>query len=362
MPPRDIGKVRGEELFKSGTTTSISVSASESKMVVSVPISAHPGTGKLIKADGIAAKFRADIEQATATVAARTRRPCLLGILATSSAPSRAYAQSTKTTCESIGIKFILKQVGGALDDGIDGEGVEEAIVEGNEDPNVDGIMDHYIQQVVSPVKDVEGLRDELYHNLYHNVRFIRLQVLLSATTTEHPIELVPAAEAPEGYVKPIIPCTPLAIVKILEAVGVYNSILDYGDRAYGRTITIINRSEVVGRPLAAMLANDGARVLSVDIGNIQEYTKRPVSKTSDVENSKRYNPRHVVHPCSLSLEQCLAISDVVVSAVPNASYKVPTKWLKDGCVCINVASEKNFQSNVREKVGNTSLYAQDVG
>jgi methylenetetrahydrofolate dehydrogenase (NAD+) len=56
---------------------------------------------------------------------------------------------------------------------------------------------------------------------------------------------------------------------------------LNYGDRARGKVITVINRyvlfflmsrsytygrSEVVGRPLAALLANDGARVLSVDI------------------------------------------------------------------------------------------------
>ena len=32
------------------------------------------------------------------------------------------------------------------------------------------------------------------------------------------------------------------------------------------KVITVINRSEVVGRPLGALLANDGARVLSVDI------------------------------------------------------------------------------------------------
>ena len=90
----------------------------------------------------------------------------------------------------------------------------------------------------------------------------------------------------PAGTVKSIIPCTPLAIVKCLEYVGIYNKILPYGDRAYGKTITVINRyahykrprdsytnffrSEVVGRPLAALLANDGARVLSVDIETIQ--------------------------------------------------------------------------------------------
>lgn len=40
-----------------------------------------------------------------------------------------------------------------------------------------------------------------------------------------------------------------------------YNTFLDYGKRLFGRRITVINRSEVVGRPLAALLANDGAEV-----------------------------------------------------------------------------------------------------
>ena len=27
------------------------------------------------------------------------------------------------------------------------------------------------------------------------------------------------------------------------------------------------------------------------------------------------------------------------------------TEWLKDGCVCLNVAAEKNFEKDVRDKV-----------
>ena len=46
----------------------------------------------------------------------------------------------------------------------------------------------------------------------------------------------------PEGYVKSILPCTPLAIIKILEHIGVYNKMLQYGDRARGKVITVINR------------------------------------------------------------------------------------------------------------------------
>jgi len=143
-----------------------------------------------------------------------------------------------------------------------------------------------------------------------------------------------------------------------LEYVGVYNKILHYGDRAYGRTVTVINRSEVVGRPLAALLANDGAHVFSADIDSIQEYTKRP-QVTNLSASSRRYHPHHVVHPSNKSLEECLALSDVVITAVPDPKYKVRTEWLKDGCVCANVSAEKNFDSNVRDKA---SLYIPAVG
>ncbi len=112
------------------------------------------------------------------------------------------------------------------------------------------------------------------------------------------------------------------------------------------------------------MLANDGAHVFSVDIDSIQvrpalviyertltppqEYTKRP--RDTGAKNS-RYHPRHVVHASNKTLEECLALSDVVITAVPDPKYKVRTEWLKDGCVCVNVSAEKNFEANVREKV-----------
>lgn len=109
--------------------------------------------------------------------------------------------------------------------------------------------------------------------------------------------------------------------------------------------------SEVVGRPLAALLANDGARVFSVDIDSIQEYSRR-VSKPENA--TRKYHPHHVASLSTLTLSECLAISDVVVSAVPNANYKVKTSELKDGCVCLNIAVEKNFEKDVREKVWDT--------
>ncbi|KAI0722594.1 NAD(P)-binding protein [Earliella scabrosa] len=326
---------------------------------------AAEGKGVLLKADSIAETFRTEIKTALAEA---PRPPKLVGILATNAAPSKFYAEFTKKQCDALGVEFVLRKTGSAADESLaPGEGVEEAIIEANEDETVDGIMvyypifgvqqDHYLQQIVSPFKDVEGLHFKFHYNLYHNIRFLEPKTLASSLPTASTKDAPPAVndQPPAGYVKSILPCTPLAIVKCLEYIGVYNKLLPYGDRAYGKTITVINRSEVVGRPLAALLANDGARVFSVDIDSIQEYTKRPRQTAEE----RKYHPRHIVHPSTLSLQECLALSDVVVSAVPSPDYKVKTAWLKDGCVCLNVAADKNFEADVREKA---SLYLPTIG
>ncbi|KAH0840243.1 hypothetical protein J3R83DRAFT_1250 [Lanmaoa asiatica] len=337
------------------------------------------GKGLLLKADLVADTFRDEVK----TFLARpSRTPTLVGILGTPVAPSKFYAEFTRKQCDELGVRFVLRAVGSAESaERVDGEGVEEAIIEANEDADVDGIMVRTFmfldcafavgftaggiqvyypiyggQQVVSPLKDVEGLHFKFHYNLYHNVRFIEPKSLISSVPSSVPHIPIKDDVPPPGMVKSILPCTPLGVVKCLEHIGVYNKILAYGDRAYGKTVTVINRSEVVGRPLAALLANDGARVFSVDIDSIQEYTKRP--RTSP-ETTRKYLPHHIAHPSRLSLQECLAISDVVISAVPTAEYKVKTEWLKEGCIAVNVAADKNFEKDVRDKA---SIYIPAVG
>lgn len=130
---------------------------------------------------------------------------------------------------------------------------------------------------------------------------------------------------------KCLLPCTPLAIIKILEHIGVYNPILPYGNRLFGKTITIVNRSEIVGRPLAALLANDGANVYSVDVTGIQQYTRGKGIKMR----------QHVVHDVDVKLEDVVPKSDVVISGVPGDAYKFPVELIKDGAICINFSSQK---------------------
>ncbi|KAI0299110.1 NAD-binding protein [Multifurca ochricompacta] len=352
---------------------------------MTTPATAPAPKGILLKADTIAEPFLAEVKTSLASLTPTRAPPKIVGILATASMPSRSYAEFTRKQCAALGIAFELRELGSALGDGNgnlngngDGVGVEEAIIEANADDTVDGIMvyypifgkeqDHYLQQIVSPFKDVEGLNYKFHFNLYHNIRYLEPKSLLaSSPSLAHTPAPLKDDVPPPGTVKSILPCTPLGVVKALERVGVYNALLPYGDRAYGRIITVINRSEVVGRPLAALLANDGARVFSVDIDSIQEYTKRPSGGGGGgggggiARQRRAYHPHHVVRPAppEFDLARCLALSDVVVSAVPSATYKVPTTALKDGCVCVNVAADKNFEVDVREKA---SLYIPAVG
>ena len=211
------------------------------------------------------------------------------------------------------GFDFTLREV--------DKEDLEDVIRDANQNDEVDGVIVYYpvfdsprdrtLQWTVSLFKDVEGLSPQLISNMYQNIRFL---------------------DPPLNTRKSILPCTPLAIIKILEHLQIYNTFLDYGKRLFGRTITVINRSEVIGRPLAALLANDGAEVYSVDVNNVQHF-----SRGSGLKKQK-----HEVREMEgWGLEQCLPISDVVISGVPGESYKVPTKLVREGAVCINFSSDK---------------------
>lgn len=74
------------------------------------------------------------------------------------------------------------------------------------------------------------------------SVRFISPITLKAIPESVAPPNTKGTDEGPEGSVKSILPCTPLAIVKVLEHLGVYNKMLRYGDRARGKVITVINR------------------------------------------------------------------------------------------------------------------------
>ncbi|GMM33864.1 methylenetetrahydrofolate dehydrogenase (NAD(+)) [Saccharomycopsis crataegensis] len=291
-------------------------------------------SGRTILASTIAKLYT---EEITAKVKQLQKVPKLVGFLGNDDPAAKMYAKWTGKTCESLGFHYELREV--------EKEDLEEAIIGANKDAAVNGIMvyfpvfnngqDQYLQQVVSRNKDVEGLNHKYIQNMYHNVRYLDIEEAKAAGT--------------EPQIKSILPCTPLAIVKILEYLKVYNSLLPYGNRLYGKNVVIVNRSEVVGRPLAALLANDGATVYSVDIKNTQIFTRGEGIKMT----------RHHSVDTDISLEEAAKNADVIITGVPSANYKFPTEYVKSGAVCINFSSEKNFDPSVKEKA---SLYVPSIG
>ncbi|KAE8234232.1 hypothetical protein CF326_g724 [Tilletia indica] len=425
-----------KEQSQSQGSASASSSAAEKQQQTGSPATpASALTGKLIKAIDIAAPFTREVRDLIKQRVEEHKKPAprLVGILAKPYPPSIAYAEWTKKACQDVGIQFdIWKTWDDAPESSTAGADeqvqlsadeikedyslaadVEDLIIAANADETVDGIMvyypiftgrqDTYLQQIVDPRKDVEGLHFSYCWNMYHNVRWILPSQLGGApgTMTEPPPSyfqsnsIQPSNPSPilgtevnaaPGFAKSILPCTPLAIVKCLESMGMYDGHLPYGDRLSHKTVTVINRSEVVGRPLAALLANDGARVFSVDVDNILEFSKRAVHERrqsavvkeeqsgalgapngSTIQGERRRRSKavvaaqekiaesrlgshHTIKACSKSLQECLAVSDIVISGVPSASYKVKTVWVKEGATCINFSSDKNFESDVRSR------------
>lgn len=295
-----------------------------------------PKPGRTVLASAIAKVYTEEIRNKIAQLksSSHPNGPLLVGFLANQDFAAEMYARWTGKTAESLGVRFELRKFD-------DKDRLEEGILTANDDDQVDGIIiyfpvfgnaqDQYLQQIVSPEKDVEGLNHLYYQNMYHNIRYLD----------------------EEKQLKSILPCTPLAIVKILEYLKLYNTLLPDGNHLYGKKCVVVNRSEIVGRPLAALLANDGATVYSVDINNIQKFTRG---------SGLKYSKHHVEDLGDYSEELLKKLSqeaDIIITGVPSESYQFPTEYVKEGAACINFSSFKNFSEDVKTKA---SLYVPMTG
>jgi methylenetetrahydrofolate dehydrogenase (NAD+) len=208
----------------------------------------------------------------TTSTTSPTEAPLLVGLLANNDPSAKQYAEWTGKACRADGLRYELRELSDPID-------VEDALNEANNDPKVHGIIvyypifgqeesfsgasqDDYLRDSVSYKCDVEGLCHTYRTNLYKNVRFL---------------------DYPSNTQKCVLPCTALSVVKILETCpGCYDKSRPMGKHMEGKIVTVINRSEIVGRPLAAMLANDGADVYSVDINSIYLFRGGRLQKVAD--------------------------------------------------------------------------------
>jgi methylenetetrahydrofolate dehydrogenase (NADP+)/methenyltetrahydrofolate cyclohydrolase len=265
-------------------------------------------------------------EQIRAQLAAMREPLVLVGVLASDHGPSHTYAQYAQRACTDLGIAFQLHHTPRLS--------AEAAIRRVNDDPAVHGLMvyypifgteqDVYLRDVVVPSKDIEGLHPIWSRHLYENRRF------LDAGKTK----------------KAILPCTPLAILKLVEAAGYFAKT---PRPLEGRTVCIFNRSEVVGRPLASMMAHDGARVYSFDVDGPVLFQPGPDETAS-----------HSVSEIRIERAVALAQADIVITGVPSKSFElVRGAELREGCLCVNFSTHKNFHDDI---LGKAAVFVPRVG
>ena len=266
----------------------------------------------------VAARYRAEIRHEIRSLKTQLK---VVGFLSGDYGPSLTYAEYTRSACEDLGIAYELRILPRLK--------LEQGIREANADPEVQGIMvyypifgneqDRYLKDLVDYRKDIEGLSAYWIEKLYENERLVR---------------------EGERSGKAVVPCTALSVIKVLEANGAYGA---SGTRpAEGKTVVIFNRSEVVGRPLAVMMSNDGATVYSFDEHGPLLYRDGHAEET-EVDRAA-----------------ALAQAELVITGVPSRAFDlIRFGELASHAVCLNFATVKNFAPEVEEKA---ELFIPRVG
>ena len=159
---------------------------------------------------------------------------------------ARVYAENQARTCQSLGIEYQLHE----LPQGSSQEAIESKIRELNTDDTVhaimihmplpDGVEAHKIKMLLDPDKDVEGVNPANIGNVVYG-RSMRA------------------------------PCTALATLELIDSTGI---------DLIGKRCVVVGASVVVGRPIAVLLMQREATVVSCN-----KYTEgiKELCRSADV-------------------------------------------------------------------------------
>lgn len=204
------------------------------------------------------------------------RPPGLAFIRVGEDSASKTYIKMKKRKCSEVGIQSFDKEFPIEISESL----LLKSIQELNEDQNVDGILVQLplpahistlkAVEAVSPDKDVDGF---------------------------HPINL---GKVLIGEPNTFFPCTPHGVIQLLH---------HYNIPISGKHVVIVGRSNIVGKPLAAMLMQK----------NLQ--TNATVT---------------IAHSATQNLPSLCKTADILVAAIGSPNF-IDSSFIKEGCVVIDV-------------------------
>ncbi len=225
----------------------------------------------LIDGKEVSLKVKMQVKDEVAQLESQGIKSCLAVIIVGLDPASRVYVNNKKRACELTGIKSIEY----ALEESTTEEELLELIAKLNADGEVNGILcqlpvpkhidDKKVIEAIDPRKDVDTFCAENVGKLW------------------------------VGDYK-LAPCTPAGVMELLKAYDVEIS---------GKNCVIIGRSNIVGKPMAALLLEKHATVT-------------------------------ICHSRTQNLKEVCANADIIVAAVGIANF-VKADMVKEGAVVIDV-------------------------
>jgi len=234
--------------------------------------------GKILNGKELAQKLNLELKRKISSIFKKTGiKPKLAGILVGNNPASELYLNIKRRTCAEIGIDSILVK----LKKDIGKEALLNEIEKLNEDKSVHGIIlqlplpkelkpfTNEFNEKITPIKDIDGL---------------------------HPINKGKLFD----YNEELVPCTPKGIIALLEY---------YNIEIKGKHAVIINRSNLVGKPLIFMLLNRNATI-------------------------------SICHTSTININDFIKRADILITAVGQPNFITKEK-VKEGVVIIDVGTNR---------------------
>lgn len=226
----------------------------------------------ILDGKALSAKFRQNIKEETAALKEKTgKAPGIAVILAGDDAASSVYVNSKEKAAIECGFYSVVERISADVTT----NDVLKLVEKYNNDEKIHGILvqlplpsacdEKTILRAIKPEKDVDGFHP-------YNVGLLNIG---------------------EDC---LMPCTPF---------GVMNMMADYGIEIAGKNAVVVGRSNIVGKPIAAMLLKANATVT-------------------------------VCHSKTKDLSGVCAKADILVAAIGKAKF-IKKEFVKDGAVVIDV-------------------------
>ncbi len=231
---------------------------------------------ELLDGKYLSSKFRENLKKETSSFKEKYGiSPCIAVILAGDDPASAVYVGSKEKAAIEVGFNSIVERVSGDIST----EEILKMVEKFNNDDKIHGILvqlplpkqvdEKKVLRAIKAEKDVDGFHP-------YNVGLLNIG---------------------EDC---LMPCTPL---------GVMNMMKDYGINLSGKNAVVIGRSNIVGKPMAAMLTKANATVT-------------------------------ICHSKTENIKEICKKADIIVAAIGKAKF-VTKDFIKDGAVVIDVGMNR---------------------